>query len=60
MARTIAARRGALPLFSTPATQEVAAAAPSPFGSVGAVDRHPGIRRDTWSPAALGLSFPSN
>jgi hypothetical protein len=24
---------------------------------VGAVDRRPGIRRGTWSPAALGFSF---
>jgi hypothetical protein len=25
---------------------------------VGAVDRRPGIWRGTWSPAALGFSFP--
>jgi hypothetical protein len=25
---------------------------------VGAVDRRLGIRRGTWSPAALGFSFP--
>jgi hypothetical protein len=24
-----------------------------------AIDRRPGLRRGTWSPAALGLSFPS-
>jgi hypothetical protein len=27
---------------------------------MGPVDRRPGIRRYTWSPAALGLSFPCN
>jgi hypothetical protein len=69
MVGTMAARRGAPPFFSddggppssssTPATEEAAAAAPSPFGCrVGAVDRRPGIRRGTWSPAALGFSFP--
>jgi hypothetical protein len=26
---------------------------------VGAIDPRPGLRRGTWSPAALGLSFPS-
>jgi hypothetical protein len=61
----MAARRGVPPFFSddgdppsassTPATEEAVAAAPSPFGHVGAVDRRPGIRRGTWSPAALGL-----
>jgi hypothetical protein len=64
----MAARRGAPPFFSdageppspssSPATQEAVAAAPSPLGRVGAVDRRPGIRRGTWSPTALGLSFP--
>jgi hypothetical protein len=60
------ARRGAPPFFtddggppsasSTPATEETAAAAPNIFGRrVGAGDRRPGIRRDTWSPAVLGL-----
>jgi hypothetical protein len=65
---TMAARRGAPPFFfddggppsasSSPAIEEAVATAPSPFGRVGAVDRRPGIRRGTWSPAALGLSFP--
>jgi hypothetical protein len=33
--------------------------AASPFGRrVGAVDRRPDTRRGTWSPAALGFSFP--
>jgi hypothetical protein len=69
-ARTMAARRSAASFFSdaggppsvssTTTTQEAAAAAPSPLGHIGAVDRRLGIRRDTWSPAALGLSFPSN
>jgi hypothetical protein len=64
-AGTMAARRGA-PLFfsddggppsasSTLVTQEAAAPAPGPFGRVGVIDRRPGIRRGTWSPAALGL-----
>jgi hypothetical protein len=62
---TMAARRGAPPFFSddggppsaslTPTTKEAAAAAPNLFGRVGAVDRRPGIRRGTWSPAVLGL-----
>jgi hypothetical protein len=61
----MAARRGAPPFFSDDggppsassmlATEEAATAAPSPFGHVGAVDRRPGIRRGTWSSAALGL-----
>jgi hypothetical protein len=61
----MAAHRGAPPFFSNdggppsassmPATQEAAAAAPSPFDLVGAVDRRLGIQRGTWSPAALGL-----
>jgi hypothetical protein len=65
MAGTMAAHRGAPPFFSddggppsassTPATEEAAAASPSPFGRVGAVDRRPGIRHGTWSPATLGL-----
>jgi hypothetical protein len=65
---TMAARHGAPPFFSdnggppsassSPATKEAAAAAPSPFGRVGAVNRSLGIRCGTWSPAALGLSFP--
>jgi hypothetical protein len=59
MAGTMAARSGAPPSSSTSATPEAAAAAPTIFGRrVGAVDRRPGIRRGTWSPAALGLSFP--
>jgi hypothetical protein len=69
MVGTMAAHGGAPPFFSddggppssssTPATEEAAAAAPSPFGHrVGAVDRRPGTRRGTWSPAALGFSFP--
>jgi hypothetical protein len=59
MAGTMAARSGAPPSSSTPVTPEAAAAAPNIFGRhVGAVDRRPGIRRGTWSPAALGLSFP--
>jgi hypothetical protein len=63
----MAARRGAPSFFtddgglpsasSTPATEETAAAAPNIFGRrVGAAARRPGIRRDTWSPAVLGLS----
>jgi hypothetical protein len=66
----MATHRGALLFFtddggppsasSTPATEETAAAAPNIFGRrVGAIDRRPGLRRGTWSPAALGLSFPS-
>jgi hypothetical protein len=38
-----------------PAIEEAATAAPSPFDRVGAVDRRLGIRRGTWSLAALGL-----
>jgi hypothetical protein len=54
MARTMAARSGAPPASSTPATPEAAAAAPSIYGRrVGAADRRPGIRRGTWSPALL-------
>jgi hypothetical protein len=67
---TMAARRGAPPFFtddggppsasSTPATEETTAAAPNIFSRrVGAIDPRPGLRRGTWSPAALGLSFPS-
>jgi hypothetical protein len=48
MARTMAARSGAPPASSTPATPEAAAAAPSIYGRrVGAADRRPGIRRGT-------------
>jgi hypothetical protein len=62
---TMAARRSALSFFSdasgplsassTTATQEVAAAAPNPFGRVGVVDHRLEIRHGTWSPAVLGL-----
>jgi hypothetical protein len=68
--RTIAACRGATPFFSeageppsassTTGTQEATATAPSQFGRVGTVDRRPGIRRGSWSPAALGLSSSGN
>jgi hypothetical protein len=69
-AGTIVARCGAPPFFSeagrppstssTTATQEATAAAPSPFGCVGVIDRRPGIRRGIWSPVALGLSSSGN
>jgi hypothetical protein len=62
---TMAARRGTPSFFSdaggppsassATVTHEAVAAAPSPFGHVGAIDRRPGIRHGTWSLAALGL-----
>jgi hypothetical protein len=63
---TMAARRGAPPFFtndgsppspsSSPATKDTAAAASSTYGRrMGATDRRPGLRRGSWSPAALGL-----
>jgi hypothetical protein len=55
MAGTMAARSGAPPFASTPVTPEATAAVPNIFGRVGAVNRCPGIRCGTWSPAALGL-----
>jgi hypothetical protein len=56
MAGATAACSGAPPSSSTPVNPEAAAAAPSIYGRrVGAADRRPGLRRGTWSPAALGL-----
>jgi hypothetical protein len=69
MAGTMAARRGAPPLFSDAGGPSSASSAtaqetsPTPariFGRVGAVDRRPGIRHDTWSPDALGSLQPTS
>ena len=62
---TMAARQGAPPFFnnaggppsaSSVMTQEVVPKPACLFGRVAAIDRRPGIRRGTWSPASLGLS----
>jgi hypothetical protein len=46
---------GKPPSTSSAMTQDLATTAPSPLHHVVAVDRHPGIWCNTWSPTSLGL-----